>query len=41
MSRVGFPNNAIGDTVFAAMRNGSYTGWHDLVGSNTSYSIKT
>ena len=34
-----FRNNSTGDTWIAAMSNGALAGWHELSGSNTSYSV--
>ena len=36
-----FRNNSTGDTWFEAISNGSLNGWHQVGGSNTSYTVKT
>ena len=36
-----FRNNATGDTWIEAISNGASDGWHQLGGSNTSYTVKT
>jgi len=36
-----FRNNSTGDTWFEAIANGSFNGWHQIGGSNTSYTVKT
>ena len=36
-----FRNNTTGDTWFAAMSNGAFTGWHQVGGSDPGYSVKT
>ena len=36
-----FRNNSTGDTWFEAISNGAFNGWHQVGGSNTSYTVKT
>jgi hypothetical protein len=36
-----FRNNSTGDTWFEAISNGAFNGWHQIGGSNTSYTVKT
>ena len=36
-----FRNNATGDSWVEAISNGAFNGWHQIGGSNTSYTVKT
>jgi hypothetical protein len=36
-----FRNNSTGDTWYEAISNGSFNGWSQIGGSNTSYTVNT
>jgi hypothetical protein len=36
-----FRNNSTGDTWFAALSNGNFTGWHQVGGTDPTYGVKT
>jgi hypothetical protein len=36
-----FRNNSTGDTRIEAISNGNFSGWHQVGGSNTGYTVKT